>query len=208
MNKMRSALIVFYAAIVAAQNSITVPTISPTVEQTVVATYEPTTTFPPTGTPTTSLPAPVPVRSCYTNLTEIADLVRLKNPFIRETYILCPNTIYPMGTYDTALSQVVNGFEPILTRSNSMFQCGADGKSSNNCIISGGDIHVFHEYTAFNRENKVNVVMRGITFEDANGAGIIVAAPGDITFVDCVFRVSGFGCHGFLFFHKIILSHT
>jgi hypothetical protein len=180
---MRSIIISLCAAIAAAQENITVPTISPT--------YEPTTTFPPTGTPTKSpVPAPVPVRPCYTNLTEIADLVKLKNPFLLETYILCPNNIYQMGTFDPTTFKIENGSEPIFTRSNSIYQCGEDGKSSNNCIITGGEYHVFHDYVSHGRENKVNVVMKGLTFEDANDGGLIIAAPGDITFVDCVFRVS------------------
>jgi hypothetical protein len=192
---MRSVSIFLCAAIVAAQENITVPTISPT--------YEPTTTFPPTGTPTRApVPAPVPVRPCYTNLTEIEDLVKLKNPFLLETYILCPNTIYPMGTFDVTTYRIENGSQPIYTRSNSIFQCGEDGKSSNNCIISGGEYHVFHEYVSYGRENKVNVVFKGVTFEDASGGGLIIAAPGDITFIDCIFRVSRV-FYQYVFIHRI-----
>ena len=197
---MRSALIFLCAISVAAQESITIPTISPT--------YEPTTTFPPTGTPTKApIPAPVPVRPCYSNLTEIEDLVKLKNPFLVETYILCPDTIYQMGTFDSTSFKIVNGSRPIYTRSNSIYQCGVDGKSSNNCIITGGEYHVFHEYTSYNRENKVNVVMKGLTFEDASGAGLIIAAPGDITFIDCVFRVSWVVIHPYLLDDTGCCSH-
>ena len=185
INRMRSVIVILCAAVAAAQENIAVPTISPT--------YEPTSTFPPTGTPTKSpVPAPVPIRPCYTNLTEIADLVKLKNPFLLETYILCPNNIYQIGTFDPTTFKIENGSQPIYTRSNSIYQCGEDGKASNNCIITGGEYQVFHEYISYGRENKVNVVMKGLTFEDANGGGLIIGAPGDISFVNCVFRVSQF----------------
>ena len=204
---MRSVLIFLCAAFVAAQENITsqvntiVPTISPT--------YEPTTTFPPTGTPTRApVPAPVPVRPCYSNLTEIDDLVKLKNPFLLETYILCPNTTYQMGTFDVTTFRIENGSQPIYTRSNSIYQCGGDGKSSNNCIIKGGEYHVFHEYVSYGRENKVNVVIKGLTFEDASGGGLIIAAPGDITFIDCVFRVSRVGLNLYLYHVTLQCSHS
>ena len=180
---MRAVPIFLCVFIVSAEEVVTIPTISPT--------FEPTATFPPTGTPTRAIvPAPVPVRPCYANLTEVEDLVKLKNPFLVETYILCPNTIYRMGTFDVTTYQIQNGFPPIYTRSNSLYQCGEDGKSSNNCVITGGEYHVFHEYASYNRENKVNVVMKGLTFENASGGGLIIAAPGDIAFIDCIFRVS------------------
>jgi hypothetical protein len=104
-----------------------------------------------------------------------------------------------MGTFDPTTFKIENGSLPILTRSNSIYQCGEDGKSSNNCIITGGEYHVFHEYVSYGKENKVNVVMKGLTFEDANGGGLIIAAPGDITFIDCVFRVRRFTHHRIFF---------
>jgi hypothetical protein len=180
---MRFLSIFLCVAIVTAEENVTVPTISPT--------YEPTTTFPPTGTPTRApIPAPVPKRPCYTDLLEVENMLKLKNPFEVETYTLCPNTVYQMGTVDPETYEIVNGFRPIYTRSNSVFQCGEDGKSSNNCTITGGEYQVFHDFVAYNRENKVNVVIKGLTFEDAVGGGLIMAAPGDITLIDCIFRVS------------------
>jgi hypothetical protein len=176
---------------VAAQENATVPVAAPAVA-TPEPTYEPTTTFPPTGTPTRApIPAPVPVRPCYSNLTEIEDLVKLKNPFIVSTYILCPNTTYTMGRPNED-HKYLDGFEPLYTRSNSIFQCGEDGKSSNKCVFMGGEYQVFHDFLSYNQENKVNVVFKGITFENAKGGGLILVAPGDITFIDCIFRVSHF----------------
>jgi hypothetical protein len=160
---------------VIATGNVSVPTISPT--------KEPNTTLTP-------IPAPVPDRPCYTDLVEIADKLKLKNPFTLETYIFCPGTFFQMGTVDPTTDEVLNGYRAIFTRSNSIFQCGEDGKSSNNCTIYGGEYHVFHELPSYNRESKVNVVMKGLTFVNATGGSVVLAAPGDITFIDCIFRVS------------------
>jgi hypothetical protein len=158
---------------------------------TVVPTFTPTATLLPTAAPTRApIPAPVPIRPCYSNLTEIEHLVSLKDPFIVETYILCPDTIYTMGSFDPITEISIDGWKPIFTRANSIFQCGEDGKSSNNCILTGGAVQIFHEVVTFNREDKNNVVIKGITFEDAKTGGVVLAAPGDITLIDCIFRVS------------------
>jgi hypothetical protein len=180
--KMLSFSIILCCAMVTAAQNTTVPTISPT--------FTPTNTLQPTATATKSpIPAPVPVRPCYSNLTEIEDLVSLKSPFVVETYTLCPDTTYIMGSFDATANANIDGWRPIFTRANTIFQCGADGKSSNNCVITGGVYQLMHEVLTFNGEIKDNVVIKGITFEDATTGGILLAAPGDITFIDCIFRV-------------------
>jgi hypothetical protein len=168
---------------VTASESSVGPTISPT--------FTPTTTLHPTTAQTKApIPSPVPFRPCYSNLTEIEDLVKMKSPFIVETYILCPNTTYKMGSLDVFANEMIDGWKPIFTRSNSIFQCGEDGKSSSNCIITGGVFQLMHEVQTFNNELKENVVIKGITFEDATRGAALLAAPGDITFIDCIFKVS------------------
>jgi hypothetical protein len=176
------SLFLYFAMVVAAEGN-AVPTISPT--------FIPTATLHPTVALTNApIPAPVPIRPCYSNLTEIKDLVGLKSPFIVETYILCPDTIYVMGSFDPIGDVMIEGWDPIITRANSVFQCGDDGKSSNNCVITGGDIQILHEVVTYNKESKDNVVIKGITFEDATSGSIILAASGDISLIDCIFRVS------------------
>lgn len=181
MKLLSLTLFLFSATAVAAESN-DLPTISPT--------FTPTTTLHPTATPTIApIPAPVPFRPCYSNLTEIENLVSLKSPFTVETFILCPDTTYTMGSFDPITNVNVDGWKPIFTRANSIFQCGEDGKSSNNCVISGGNFQMMHEVITFNWESKDNVVVKGITFEDATSGGVLLAASGDITFIDCIFRV-------------------
>jgi hypothetical protein len=168
--------------------SVPTPTLSPTITRPPF-TWEPTTTFPPTMTPTRApIPAPVPDRSCYTNLTEIDDKNKLKNPFVVETFVLCPNTVFKMGVYGPD-GDIVDGYNPLQPRSNTIYTCGEDGKSSNNCTLDGGGYHIYHSFVTYNRENKVGVVLKGITFNDSIEGGVILVAPGDITFIDCIFSV-------------------
>lgn len=131
---------------------------------------------------------PVPSRSCYSNLTEMENLVRMKSPFEHEIYIFCPNTVYDFGII-LGNATLINGFKPIFTRSRSTYQCGEDGLSSNNCIFRGGTIQVFHDPSHYNESDVVGVVMKGLTFDDAQTGSIFLLASGDITFADCIFRV-------------------
>jgi hypothetical protein len=188
-------------------SNVTVPTPTATLSPTITPppyTWEPTTTFPPTVTPTRApIPAPVPDRPCYSNLTEIEDKNKLKNPFEVETFVLCPNTVYKIGVYGPE-GDIVDGYNSLQPRSNTIYSCGEDGKSSNNCTFSGGQYQVYHSLVSYNRENKVGVVIKGITFDRSIEGGLILVAPGDITFIDCVFSVSSLVDSSFLcgsFFH-------
>lgn len=170
------------------------PTLSPMPTTTRAPfTWEPTTTFAPTVTPTRApVPAPVPDRACYTNLTEIEDKNKLKNPFEVETFVLCPHTVFKIGVFGPD-GEIVDGFDSLHPRSNTIYTCGEDGKSSNNCTFDGGQYHIYHSLVSYNRENKVGVVLKGITFNDSVEGGVILVAPGDITFIDCVFSVRTIG---------------
>jgi hypothetical protein len=135
-----------------------------------------------------TIPAPVPDRACYFNLTEIDDKNQLKSPFEVETFVLCPDTVYPIGSFGPN-NVVVDGYVPLRPRSNTIYSCGEDGRSSNNCTFSGGVIQVLSMFSTYNFENKVGIVLKGITFVDAVESGAVLVAPGDITFIDCVFSV-------------------
>jgi hypothetical protein len=123
----------------------------------------------------------------------------LKNSLILETFILCPNTIYTMGSYVfdeiEGKFKVVGGYETIYPRANSIIQCGADGKSSNNCTLRGGQYQLWNSYVSYTAKFledkvKVGVVIKGLTFEAAVESNLVLTNEGDITFIDCVFQVS------------------
>jgi hypothetical protein len=182
----------FIKLVIAQQGNATGNATAPASSGTSSSTMMPTTTIPPTRSPTRApIPAPVPDRACYSNLTEIDDKNKFKSPFVVETFVLCPDTVYPIGEFGPS-NVVVDGYVPLRPRSNTIYSCGEDGKSSNNCTFSGGIYQVSHMFTTYNNENKVGVVLKGITFEKAIETSLLLVAPGDITFIDCVFSVSTF----------------
>jgi hypothetical protein len=142
----------------------------------------------PISAPTPTVAAPVSSKSCYSNITEVNALVKQSNPNIENTYVLCPDTVYPIGKL-LSTGVLEGGFETLRLRANSKFLCGADGASANNCTLIGGEFHILSAGTDFPDENFVNVVIQGLTFDDSGTGGVLLAFPGDVTFIDCIFQV-------------------
>ena len=133
--------------------------------------------------------AELPDTGCFTDLNEVSARVAAKNGFQVESYTLCPNTVYKIGSAGTG-TVFEDGFPPLTLRQNTRFICGSDGKSSNNCVLTGGQFQLLSLYNAFDFEIKSNIVLKGITFENGQTAGVLLVAPGDVIFDDCIFRVS------------------
>lgn len=91
-----------------------------------------------------------------------------------ELYILCPNTIYE-------LDESHSGIKPI--KNTTRIQCGADGSSTNNCTIIGGNSHILFNYSIV----VVDVVFQGITFSESLGASLSAWGPSAsyASFLDC-----------------------
>lgn len=140
----------------------------------------------PTVAPT---PFKAPESGCYTDLNKVANRVATKNAFQVETYTLCPNTVYKIGFLGNG-GITEDGFPALTLRQNTRYICGEDGKSSNNCVITGGQFQLLSTYGSFNTEVKANILIKGITFQDGESAGALLVAPGDVIFEDCIFRVS------------------
>jgi hypothetical protein len=144
-------------------------------------------------TPATAFPTAAPfdvpeLQECYTNLTTLALILRAKDPFIREVYKLCPNTVFEMGYNDASGLCCVNGFSPIYPRRFTTVQCGDDGSSTNNCTLRGGSSQVlFGPYVS--TELKIDVFLRGLTFVEAIVSSLFVLGTGEITFDDCIIKV-------------------
>lgn len=101
-------------------------------------------------------------------------------------YILCPGTTFEFKTYN-ATNGETEGNEPIIPAfSHSVFTCGEEGKSTNNCYFKGGDFHVYFadllilEY----------LFMVGIHFEGATTSSVWGDSHprSHVYFVDCFFR--------------------
>lgn len=106
------------------------------------------------------------------------------------TYVLCTDTEYFTGeTFD-----IFTGTSfPIIPRSNSKIQCGEDGSSDDNCVVSGNIGFISSSFLSSGNplDPIVNVSVEGLTFKGGEfaNAGILLAAEGDITFTDCIIEV-------------------
>jgi hypothetical protein len=134
----------------------------------------------PTSVVPTENPSTESNHTCLNNLTEINVLIKSKDPFIEETYVLCPNTVYDLTD---------GGMEALTLRSNCIFKCGNNGKATDSCVIFGGLFHLLSSSSDFGSENKVGIIVQGITFDSGFVACALLVAPGDVTFIDCIFQV-------------------
>jgi hypothetical protein len=169
------------------------PSGTPTAAPTISA--EPTVT--PTGAPTaTPTGAPTAAPECYTDLTEILlREVRVFDSTVYREYILCPDTDFLIGIPDEEGQLYTSGSYPIFPRRNVAYKCGVDGKSSNNCRLVSGYFQLFSfdfngVWQPSQWEPHSNVTISGVTFDSGFFGTVALANPGDITFTDCIFRVS------------------
>jgi hypothetical protein len=125
---------------------------------------------------------------CIGNLSDLYAAIQNKQTFVVETYILCPNTVYNVGLWNSTYDYEGGG-PPIYMRANSKILCGDDGSSTNNCVLRGGSFHVIATVNLFVDEDPINVLVSGMTFEAPAGNGVLFVSPGEIIFDDCLFRV-------------------
>jgi len=121
---------------------------------------------------------------CVSDLDELAGMELDADVSVPREVVLCPDTEYIFGKL-TDDGTVANGFSSFSPQSNLHLKCGKNGSSSNNCVFLDGDF-IFVFFT----ETTVNVTIQGVTIEAAGRGASLFVGPGDITFVDCVFRVS------------------
>ena len=137
-----------------------------------------------------------PKPACYDDLDILLQWVETKES-PDEDFILCPNTVFTVG-YPYTVGRFnkkkyvccQNGTNPLVVRQGVRYMCGEDGKSSNNCTITSGEMQIISHEGMFIHEEKTNVRVEGVTFENGGVSGAVLAADGDVTFTDCVFRVS------------------
>jgi hypothetical protein len=165
------------------------PTVAPSISA--VPTGAPSTSAVPTGlqsgSPTTLLQNQSP-GACYSNLTVLFEDQQDDDQFVQKTYTLCPNTTFVMGFSDSTGDCCFDGMIYLSARKNTRFQCGDDGKLENNCLVTGGETHIVY-IDLINDEDGDNVEFAGITFEDAKLVTAFLGNAGDVTFIDCVFKV-------------------
>lgn len=77
---------------------------------------------------------------CFKSTFAIIEAQLGENPL--EEYIVCPNSTIKVGVPNADLSDFVDGDWPLVPLGpNVTFKCGADGKSTNNCVLDGSFMH-------------------------------------------------------------------
>jgi hypothetical protein len=157
-----------------------------------VATASPTglATVPPTGRgPETETTEMGPESDCFDDLDEIRQLeldLSEGDIAIGRTYVLCPDTVFLIGILQ-ADGTFAGGFAAITPRPNVHYKCGTTGSSANNCRLLGGSSTII---SYGGDPQHTNVTFEGLTIESAKQSGVVAATPGDLTFKDCIFKVT------------------
>jgi hypothetical protein len=131
-------------------------------------------------------PLDIEIPACFTNLTILDDVLLQLPLFEFKKLTLCPNTIFDIGKTSDGICCIEGQF-PLLPVSNTLIQCGEDGRSENNCIFSGGEVHVLSS-PQFAGPTALNVTIKGMTFRNPLLSNAVLASRGDITFDDCIFE--------------------
>ena len=109
--------------------------------------------------------------------------------FEQKRFVICPGTIMDIGFLVPGVG-LDQGQAPMIARSNTEYLCGEDGKSENNCVLRGGDFGMIAVPVFFREDREVNnVKVSGFTFKGQVQYGAFLAMPGDVSFLDCIFRV-------------------
>ena len=133
-------------------------------------------------------------KKCWSNFTLLYfDLERQATNSTNHTYVICPNQTYNIG-YNFGQGECCeNGDLPIVTRSNTHFKCGDDGSSRNNCVIYGGSSSVLFNSVIWD-EDIYGATIQGFTFQSPVLTTLFGLASGDVTFIDCIIKVSHLTC--------------
>jgi hypothetical protein len=142
----------------------------------------------PTKSPVTAPPTRT-TPDCFTSLTDLFEILELASPFVDKEYILCPNTYFDVGFHDEFGECCTGGQMSCYVKSKTHIKCGEDGKSTNNCVIRGGEFQLLVGPQVFEETVTTDVVISGVTWESSENTGMIIAAQGDLTFVDNIIRV-------------------
>ena len=110
---------------------------------------------------------------------------------VQRTYILCPRTIYTVGTLDLNYNLVgFNVMPSIPVRPNLTVRCGDSGSIDNLCWIIDGDVHVdATNYLGVTAPSVDNVLIEGFVFIGTLKHSFWATKPGNITFRNCEWRV-------------------
>lgn len=144
------------------------------------------------GSLSTRAQTPPDGAACWDSTTEILlDLLNMGYmPEEQKVYKLCPRTTYTIGSQGLDGQCCFGGeFSLVAAQPNILYQCGDNGNVEDNCVLTGGDIQFIDTPTVnFGASDNIKVV--GLTFQDSVNRTLVLDNAGDVTFTNCLFRVS------------------
>lgn len=112
---------------------------------------------------------------------------------VTREYVFCDGRSFVIGTVDlnNEFVEVTDTHRFFPVRPNMHVRCGETGARENSCILLGGDVQVdgTNYFGVGNNLDLTNVVFEGFTFVGANRYSVYATKPGDITFIDCEWKV-------------------
>jgi hypothetical protein len=142
------------------------------------------------------------VSSClYTMEQLITEESSVTDYSVTREYIFCENRLMLLGRFDMNNVQVDgSGSPPFPVRPNMHVRCGESGGRENNCVVSGGDVQVdgTSYFGAGSDLDLSNVIFEGFTFESTSRYSVWATKKGDITFIDCEWKVRVFMARFFI----------
>jgi hypothetical protein len=112
---------------------------------------------------------------------------------VTREYVFCEGRSFVIGSVDinNQFVEVTDTHRFFPVRPNMHVRCGETGARENSCILLGGDVQVdgTNFFGVGNNLDLTNVVFEGFTFAGASKYSVYATKPGDITFIDCEWKV-------------------
>jgi hypothetical protein len=127
---------------------------------------------------------------CFTTFRDLSAAIAAKADFVQETFVICAGTVINVGV-ETYLGsgEFVNGDVALAMRQFTRVNCGADGSSRNNCVVRGGNSHVYVNSFSYRTEDKQRMTISGFTFEESDQWSIWANYnAAELLVLDCTFR--------------------
>jgi hypothetical protein len=130
--------------------------------------------------------------TCFGDFSDIYDSeAEMDSDETTRTYRLCGSQEYLIRTSDAEDDDRENTTSPLIVgRSNVHVLCGADGKSNNGCRLRGGTYQLTIEDEYRVGKPFQNVLIQGLTFQEATTYNVATGSNNDVMLNDCIFSVS------------------
>lgn len=162
-----------------------------------LSTSPPPSTRMPTSAPTIMTPTLVAPTSvgrfdeCFDSTRGLANALRSRRPPYEFVDIeLCPRQNFRVDDPIDFNTPWLGLNPPVSAQSNIRVKCGDDGLLRDQCVVGDGEALVLNTWSFSRDDQAQNVTFEGITFEKGATALVIMFSGGDITFKNCLFRVS------------------